>query len=387
MRLGLDARYATDHFPGIGRYILGLAQGLAELTPGHRLVLIVNQAFAAGRYALTALADLPNVELHPVAVGPFSPQQQLVLPLLARQLQLDLLHSPYYVKPYVGLPCPSIVTIFDMNGWRFPRSLTWRGRIFYRVTMALAVRTSAMIITGSASAQADLRHVYRLPAHRLAVTPLAAERRFQPQPPEVLAAARARYQLPADYVLYVGSNKPHKNLERLVQAWARVVATGVNAATPLVLAGHEAGGGPSLRQLVTAADIERHVRFLPNIADDDLPALYSGATIFAFPSYYEGFGLPPLEAMACGTPVLCAYATSLPEVVGDAALTVDPFSMPEIAEGLQQLLANPQLRRDLSARGLQRARTFSWRRTALATLEVYARVMRETKRGQGGFRV
>lgn len=371
MHIGLDARYATDHFPGIGRYTLGLAQGLAELGLAHRLYLIVDQNVANGRYNLSALARLPGVELVPVAVGPFSPQQQVVLPLVARHLGLDLFHSPYYVKPYLGLPCPSIVTIFDMIGWRFPRSLSWRGRIFYRATMALAVRTAALIITGSASAQADLAHVYRLPTTRLLVTPLASERRFRPQAPELIASTRARYQLPPAYLLYIGSDKPHKNLERLVRAWGRVVVAGANNGIPLVLAGHAAGGGESLRQLVSAEQLEQHVRFLPNVADSDLPALYSGASIFVFPSYYEGFGLPPLEAMACGTPVLCAYATSLPEVVGDAALTVDPFSMHDMAEGMSKLLNNPQLRHELSARGLQRARSFSWRRTAMATLAAY----------------
>ncbi|PDW03200.1 glycosyltransferase family 4 protein [Candidatus Viridilinea mediisalina] len=371
MRIGLDARYATDHFPGIGRYTLGLAQGLAELGLVQRLLLIVDQNVAVGRYNLAALARLPGVELVPVKVGPFSLQQQVVLPLVARHLGLDLLHSPYYVKPYVGLPCPSLVTIFDLNGWRFPHSLSWRGRIFYRATMALAVRTAALVITGSASAQADLAHVYRLPAERMLVTPLATERRFQPQEPAVIASMRERYELPPSYVLYIGSDKPHKNLERLVCAWGQVVAAGAHSGMPLVLAGHATGGAERVRQRVSTQQLDAYVRFLPNVADSDLPALYSGATIFAFPSYYEGFGLPPLEAMACGTPVLCANATSLPEVVGDAALTVDPFSTHALAEGLIKLLNNPQLRRDLSARGLQRASTFSWRRTAMATMAAY----------------
>jgi alpha-1,3-rhamnosyl/mannosyltransferase len=297
------------------------------------------------------------------------------VPALARRLRLDLLHSPYFVKPYAGLPCPSVVTIYDLIGWRFPRTLSWRGRLFYRASMALAVRTAAAVITISESARADLAHVYRLPAERLAVTPLAAGRRFRPQPAAEVAAARARHGLPERYVLYVGSNKPHKNLERLARAWERVLADGAAEGATLVIAGHEDRKHTELRRFVAERGLGSTVRFLPNLADADLPALYSGATVFAFPSYYEGFGLPPLEAMACGAPVLCAYASSLPEVVDTAALTVDPFSMIELAEGMARLLRNPSLRRELSVRGQRRAREFSWRRTALGTLRVYERVM------------
>ncbi len=376
MRIGLDARYTSDHFPGIGRYIVGLARGLAELQLGHTLLLLVERGKAGGRYDLEALGHLPGVELVPVTAGPFGPAQHVTLPLLARRLQLDLLHSPYYVRPYLGLPCPSVVTVYDLIGWRFPRLLSWRGRIFYRAAMNMAVHTATALITISESARADLNHVYQLAPGRLAVTPLAAERRFAPQPPAVVTAMRAHYALPSSYVLYLGSNKPHKNLERLLRAWERVIEVGAAGETALVLAGHQASPQPDLHRFIAERGLAQRVRWLANVADADLPALYSGATVFAFPSYYEGFGLPPLEAMACGTPVLCAYASSLPEVVGEAALTVDPFNVIEMAAGLAQLLRNPGLRDELSRRGQRRARDFSWRRTALETLRIYESVVR-----------
>lgn len=373
MRIGLDARYTTDHFPGIGRYTLSLAEALAELEYNHTLVLIVDPRAQRGRYDLAALGALPRVELAEARVGPFSAAQHLALPVLARRLRLDVLHSPYYIKPYLGLPCPSVVTIYDLIGWRFPRALSRRGRLFYRLSMALAARTATRLITISESARADIAHVYRLSPERIAVTPLAASRRFRPQAPEAVAAVRQRYGLPERYVLYFGSNKPHKNLERLVRAWREVLdeAPEVSAGVILVIAGHEDPRYGDARRFVAECQLEARVRFAPNVAEADLPALYSGATVFAFPSYYEGFGLPPLEAMACGAPVLCAYASSLPEVVGDAALTVDPFNVHELAEGLARLLSNPVLRRVLSERGRRRASLFSWRRTALETLRVY----------------
>ncbi|MCU0494239.1 MAG: glycosyltransferase family 4 protein [Chloroflexaceae bacterium] len=383
MRIGLDARYATDYFPGIGRYVAGLAAALAELEHGHTLVLIHNPALPNSRHNLAELARFPGVELVATNARPFSLAEHVRLPLLARQLRLDLLHSPYYVKPYAGLPCPSVVTIYDLIGWKFPKTLSPRGRLLYRVTMSLAVRRSDSIITISQSARDDLAFVYRLPQERIAVTPLAADGRFRPQPPERVAALRAAHQLPPRYVLYLGANKPHKNLERLLRAWERVVGASSESKLQtgdckLIIAGHEDPRYPQARHMVTERGLSASVRFLPNVAEADLPALYSGAEIFVFPSYYEGFGLPPLEAMACGTPVLCAYGSSLPEVVGNAALTVDPYSAIDMAEGLRRLLHNHVLRQQLRESGLQRARQFTWRRTALATLPVYEGLVKRT---------
>ncbi len=379
MRIGLDARYIGDHFPGIGRYIVSLARALAECHHDHTLVLLHNPPRHGTRYSLNDLAALPGVELAPLRSAPFSPLQQIELPLRVRALGLDLLHSPYFIKPYAGLPCPSVVTIYDLLGWRFPQTLSWRGRLLYRLTMGLAVRSADALITISESAREDLALRYRVPRERIAVTPLAAGQRFAPQPPEAVMAVRMRYDLPSSYVLYLGSNKPHKNLERLIRAWEQASAGadpgGPIGSAQMILAGHEDAKHPEARQFVAAHGLGARVRFLPNVDDADLPALYSGATLFAFPSYYEGFGLPPLEAMACGTPVLCANASSLPEVVGDAALLVDPYSPPDIAEGLVRLLNQPDLRRDLRERGLSRAHEFSWQRTALATLRVYAKLV------------
>jgi glycosyltransferase involved in cell wall biosynthesis len=368
MRIGFDGRYGGDHFPGIGRYSAGLLRALVELPGEHTLVLIVDPRAPAGRYDLASLARLPRVELAPLAASPFGPGQQLALPALARRRRLDLLHSPYLVKPYLGLPCPSAVTIYDLIGRRFPATLSWRGRLLLRATLGMAVRTADAILTISESARADLAQFYPAARGRLAVTPLAADEAFRPQPAEAVAAARARHELPERYVLYLGSNKPHKNLGGLVAAWRLARAQAPGAA--LVIAGHQ-----DARHPVVGAGEER-VLLRPNVADADLPALYGGAELFAFPSLYEGFGLPPLEAMACGAPVLCANRASLPEVVGDAALLVDPLDTGAIAAGLVRLLGDAALRGELRARGLRRAAAFSWRRTAELTLGAYARVAR-----------
>ncbi len=375
MRIGLDARYTTDHFPGIGRYTLSLAEALAELEY-HTLVLIVDPRAQRGRYDLAALGALPRVELAEARVAPFSAAQHLALPVLARRLRLDVLHSPYYIKPYLGLPCPSVVTIYDLIGWRFPRALSRRGRLFYRLSMALAARTATRLITISESARADIAHVYRLSPERIAVTPLAASRRFRPQAPEAIAAVRQRYGLPERYVLYVGSNKPHKNLERLARAWHKVLeeAPEASAGVTLVIAGHEDPRYGEARRFVAERQLEARVRFAPNVAEADLPALYSGATVFAFPSYYEGFGLPPLEAMACGAPVVCSTATSLPEAVGDAAEMVSPDNVFDLSRGILEVLLNEERRKQLIERGARRVREFRWETTAAQVLAIYEAV-------------
>jgi alpha-1,3-rhamnosyl/mannosyltransferase len=382
MRIGLDARYVYDHFPGIGRYVVNLARGLAQLDHPHTLVLLHNPDLANTRHDIDSLATLPAVELSPTRARPFSLAEHLHIPRLARALRLDLLHSPDYLKPYFGLPCPSVITIYDLIGRRFPDALPPRARHLFSLATWLALRTSTRVLAISQSTRDDVLRDYRLPPRRVIVTPLAADERFTPQPPAAVEAVRAAYSLPPRYVLYLGANKPHKNLERLVQAWDTLLIKAQQeekeatefAALRLVLAGHHDPRYPQVRQFVEERGFAERVMFLPNVGEADLPALYSGAEVFAFPSLYEGFGLPPLEAMACGVPVLCSRTSSLPEVVGDAAVAVDPSSTAEMAEGLHRLLTTPALRADLREKGLERARLFSWQRTARETLAVYEEV-------------
>ena len=371
LRIGLDARYVYDHFPGIGRVISQLAAALSNLLTDQQLVILYHPQLPNTRYDLQALADHPQVELVACPIAPFSLAEQTQLPLFLRRLRLDLLHSPYYIKPYFGLPCPSVVTIYDLIGRRFPQTLSWRGRLLFEWSTRLALRTSRAVLTISEHARNDLFFDYRIPRERITVTPLAADPRFQPQTSDQIADFRVRYQIPEQYVLYLGSNKPHKNLERLVRAWERLCNEGHNDGVRLLIAGHVDPRYGEIPAFVAERGLSERVRFLPNVPEADLPTLYSGALLFAFPSYYEGFGLPPLEAMACGTPVLCAYASSLPEVVGEAALTVDPYSFLEMAEGLRRLIYSRPLRSRLRKLGLERAKLFNWERTAEATLAVY----------------
>ncbi len=399
MRIAIDARHVADHFPGIGRYVYNLLTALAELDHGHTLVVISSPALPNTRHDLSALARFPAVELVATSARPFTPAEQILVPRLLRRLRADLYHAPYYVRPYAGLPCPSVTTLYDTIPQRFPNEISPRDQILFGALVRLAAYVSRRVIALSSSARADLAADYGIPADRIAVTPLAADPRFRPQPQAEIASVRAKYALPDRYVLSVSSNKPHKNLPQLVEAWAllhnhrgwRMEDGGwrkdslhatrntqhatrnsfLNSQLMLVIAGHWDPRYPEAHRLAGQRGVAESVRFLPGVAEADLPALYAGATLFAFPSLYEGFGLPPLEAMASGVPVLCGAASSLPEVVGDAALLVDPTSAASIADGLARLLADDGLLAALASAGLARAASFSWRRTAQATLAVY----------------
>jgi glycosyltransferase involved in cell wall biosynthesis len=377
MRIAIDARYAVDHFPGIGRYIYNLLRALAALDHPHTLVVLHTPALPNSRYDMAALADLPSVELVVVGARPFSAAEHVAIPRLLRRLNVDLYHAPYYVRPYVGVACPAVVTLYDLIPRLFPAEVSLRARLLFDMLTRLAIRSSRQLIAISESGRADIAAMYRLPAARIAVTPLAADPRFRPQPPAVVAAVRAKYGLPENYIFALSSNKPHKNLPRLIEAFARVVQGTDHDAGPtpgdpqLVIAGHWDPRYPQARELAAQLGLESSVCFLQGVPETDLAALYSGAMLFAFPSLYEGFGLPPLEALACGAAVLSGATSSLPEVLGDAAFYVDAHSVVAIADGLRRLLSDAALRVRLRTAAPLRAAMFSWHRTAMATLEVY----------------
>lgn len=366
MRFLIDGRYIQDHFPGIGRYTYNLIDALARAAPDEKFRVLHNPALKNTRYDVAALAKYQNIELQPVAIRTFSADEQFQLTDLIRDSKSVLFHSPYFIKPYF-LPVPSVVTIFDLIPIHYPNELPNAPlRLIFRLAVSLAARTAARVIAPSAAACEDLITHLRVPRRKVAVTLLGVEPRFAPQPEAAIAAVREKYKLPSRYILYVGSNKPHKNLGVLIQAWSR---TDVDAA--LVIAGawdkryapqrHE-DDGPGLPN------------FLHDVPDADLPALYSGATVFVMPSLYEGFGLPLLEAMACGAPTIALNASCLPEVGGDAALYIEPGDTHGLALLLSKILKDRMLQAELHDKSLARAALFSWERTARETLAVYRSV-------------
>lgn len=370
MNVAFDLRFVNDHFPGIGRYAFSLASAFTALDTTHRFIFVIAQDAAGGRSPLNTRYDVRSLLYSPrvralAAPPPFSVAGQITLPALLRLARVDVYHSPYYVFPYVGLPCPAVVTLYDIIPRLFPRESSLRARLFFDLSVRLAFRSARRIVTSSYRSRDDIVRVYRIPASRIDVVHGGVDERFRPAEPESVRAVRARYQLPETFALCVTSDKPHKNVETLVKAWRLSAAGRQGNDSWLILAGHRGRGALTFDHPC--------IRDLGPIAEADLPALYGSATLFVYPSRYEGFGLPPLEAMACGAPVICSRAGSLPEVVGDAALLVDPDDPYALAAAIDQAFADPMLRVTLRAAGLERAASFSWQRAAQEILAVYER--------------
>jgi alpha-1,3-rhamnosyl/mannosyltransferase len=283
-----------------------------------------------------------------------------------------LYHSPYYLMPYWPR-LPTILTIYDLIPLRYPKQVSPQARLAFRWATALALRSARHLVAISKSTADDFQRAFRLPAALISVIPLAAGTQFKPQSLAEIRRVGQQYTLPEKYILYFGINKPHKNLERLVQAIAYAGAGGesLNPSARLVIAGAWDPRYPEAAERARESGLGDRVRFLGPVPEADLPGLYAGASALVFPSLYEGFGLPVLEAMACGVPVACADTSSLAEIATGSAVLFDPLSPQAIAEAVLGLLADPGLQGDLIERGLRRASEFSWERTAEATLRVY----------------
>jgi glycosyltransferase involved in cell wall biosynthesis len=365
MPIVIDARTVTDHFPGIGRYVANLTRALKAVAPDLDLALL------RGKTAHLRGLPLPELPGADSAASPFSVWQQLLVPRQLRDLGATLYHSPYYLMPYRPGP-PTVLTVYDAIPLACPQYYSLMQRLIFRLAHRMALRSARVVLAISESTKADLLRHFKLNAAKLVVTPLAAEGRFAPQTDVRLQSVREKYRLPLRYVLYFGSNKPHKNLPRLVTAFLQSARRGCEPEAHLVIAGSWDARFPEAQK---AAAGHRSVHFLGPVAEQDLPALYAGALVFAFVSEYEGFGLPPLEAMACGTPVIAGNTSSLPEVVGDAGLLVDPRDIGAISSALDRALGDAELRSDLSRRSLERAARFSWEITARQTLDAYRSIM------------
>ena len=355
---------------GISRTVLDLGKSLAE-RPDCEPVFIT--PYARGPFAAAPGAvRLPAARLLPALMT----LGALAVPAIAHRRRLPLIHDPAGVSPFLlgrwAGDYKRVVTLHDAIAFRYPDGYSRLNNFLHRRYIPATLAGVDAVITVSASARDDLVRFLRLPSEKVFVVPMAANPTFRPQPPTAALPVAARYGAQPPYVLYVGAVEARKDLPTLLRAFARL-----RAAFPrltLVVAGRVRFKATDVTQTLAALDIASAVRFTGFVPDEDLPALYGAAAAFCFPSLYEGFGLPVLESMACGTPVVCTRASSLPEVAGGAALLFEPRDDAALAEHLARILSDPSLAEDLRRRGLARAATFSWARTAEATRAVYRHV-------------
>jgi alpha-1,3-rhamnosyl/mannosyltransferase len=302
-----------------------------------------------------------------------------VVPRRLRDLGADIYHSLYYAMPYrPGVPV--VLTSYDVIPLVFPEYFSPHRRHLFRITHTLAVRVADLVIAISEATKRDLVHWFGLDPDKVKVIYPAVGAEFAPSAADEVRSVRGRYGLDEGYFLSVGTNKPHKNLVRLIHAFADYLEKRPLSSTLLALAGPWDPRYPEPKEAVRERGLGERVRFLGPIEDRDLPALYSGARALAFPSEYEGFGLPVLEAMACGAPVVCSNSSSLPEVLGDTGLLVDPADRDGWTAALGRMEDDDRLRREYRERGLARAREFTWERNAELTVQVYRELAGETAR-------
>ncbi len=369
MRIAFDGTTLTPGRTGVGYYTEHLLQHLAREveTTGDEIVVVSNKP-------IDTQAPLPaHVRVHgghrfPVRIG----WMQLRAAAALDTLQPDVAHFTNGMIPY-GSPCATVVTVHDMSLRLYPRCHPVRRRLLNRPLMHVAIREASSIVTVSESARRDLLRFHGIAPDRVSVVHEAASPAFRPiNDPGRLEDVRVRYGLPQRFVLYVGTIEPRKNLVRLMTAFAAARRAGIPQ--HLVCVGPYGWSSADLSGHIKKLGIEQAVHFTGYVPFDCLPSIYNLGEFFVFPSLYEGFGLPVVEAMASGLPVLTSNTSSLGEIAGDAAVTIDPTDTEAMIEAIRQLATDREMRRDRSGRSLQRAGCFSWTQTAREMLAVYHRV-------------
>jgi len=374
MHIGIDAHAIGAQQGGNETYIRGLIRALAAADGRNRYTIFLAQAHAAAEWREGFARQFPNFEIRLLPAPTPIVRVPLALALDLRRTQaakVDVLHVQYTAPPFC--PVPVVATIHDLAFEHLPETFTRRGSMQLKLTVRRTARRAARIATVSEYSRQDLLRTYNLAPEKVVVTYNGIESQFTPQVSSANEAEdiRLRFGIGRDFLLAVGSLQPRKNLVRLIRAYAKLRGENTSWAPQLVIVG---------RKLWLAAEIFAEVRrqrwaedviLTGYVADEDLPKLYRAATAFVYPSLFEGFGLPPVEAMACGTPVITSNTSSLPEVVGDAAVLIDPCDEQALAGALVQITGDAALRAHLRGQGIERAKTFTWRAAAETTLQLY----------------
>ncbi len=371
LRIAIDAHSIGTKLGGNESYATNLIEALAHVDSTNDYTLYVTTPEANDRFN----GRWPNFQVR--ITRPHTPLIRIPITLSAelRKHPVDVLHVQFTAPPFC--PCPAVVSIHDLSFEHLPQTFNRRSRTQLRLTVRHSARRAAHILSLSEHTRSDIAETYGIDQTRITAIPLAAPAHFGPvEDAKEVQRVRHIYGIEGNYVLSVGSIQPRKNLARLVRAYASLRTRYENGEFPkLVLVGKCAWLYDETLRALQETGIRDSVVLTGYVPESDLPALYSGSSCFVYPSYFEGFGLPPLEAMKCGAPVVVGNRTSLPEVVGDAAITIDPFNEHEISSAIEQVVNDAALRDKLRVKGFQRAQQFDWNETARRTLSVYEEVV------------
>jgi glycosyltransferase involved in cell wall biosynthesis len=366
MRIGIDARLVYYRQAGISQYTVRLLEQLAEVAEDDDFVVFQS------RRDRSRLVDRPSFHKRSLWTPPHHRLEQLVLPLELATSDLDVLHSPDFIPPF-RRNCKSVITIHDLNFLLYPHFLTPQSASYYG-QIDQAVRSCDHIVAVSESTKRDIVRLTGAPESKITVVYEAAHPIYRPLNDEQLVKqVKQRFAIDNEYILFVSTIEPRKNVPTLLMAY-RQLLDNYHPGESLVLAGEKGWLFDEVFSLVEKLDLAARVQFVGGVSLDELLGLYNGARLLVHPAFYEGFGLPPLEAMACGTPVVVSNTSSLPEVVGDAALLVDPTDVDSMTVAIWRMLSDSALRRQMRQKGLRRAGCFSWKKAALETLDIYHRL-------------
>ena len=352
---------------GISWYIINLLKNLAQVSPDFlRYSAFLRDKSFAGQTS--------NLNLHFSRWPTQRPMvrilwEQLAQPLVLRRAGVDLLHALAFVAP-LAAPCPFVVTVYDLSFLRFPEAFRPFNRWYLSYFTANSVKRAKAVITISESTRRDVINLLNAPPERVHTIYCGVDASFRPLPQAEIDAFKSAHNLPDTFVLYLGTLEPRKNVDGLIRAYARWRQRDP-AAPPLVVAGGKGWYYSQIFELAQSLNLTNAVHFPGYIPQEAMNLWYNAATLFVYPSYFEGFGLPVLEAMACGTPVITSNVSSLPEVAGSAALLVDPVNMEQLSEALADVMRHPDLRQAMAEQGLVRAATFNWQETAQETVNIY----------------
>jgi glycosyltransferase involved in cell wall biosynthesis len=367
MLIGLEASALHGCKSGVGYYTENLLTNVMQMAPEHDYVVFSNRTMQE-QWRRVGGETLYDRRYFPVRAA----WMQAVLPGTLSRVRPNLCHFTNYLAP-LNPRCPYVVTIYDMTLFITPRFHRFKKLVLDRTLIPHIARRADAIITVSNSARADIVRFLKVPREKIQVITGGVSPAFSPvTDPHRLAAVRAQYGLSRPYILYVGTIEPRKNIARLIRAFAMLKSRGLPH--KLAIVGQAGWHCEPVFAEVERLGLKQDVIFTGYVPFSDLPALYSAAESMAFPSLYEGFGLPVVEAMACGTPVVTSNSSSLMEVADGAALLIDPLSVEEIAQALHRIHFDEDLRDELHQRGISRASEFTWQQSARTTLELYEAV-------------
>jgi len=371
VHIAIDAHSVGNQLAGNETYALNLIEALAEVDQSNQYTLYVTRQSAIDRFA----NRWPNFKIKRTV--PHTPLVRIPVTLSAelRRNPVDVLHVQYTAPPLA--PCAVVATIHDLSFEHLPETFNRRSRAQLRLTVRRTARKAAQILTLSEFSRQDIIDTYSIAPDRVSVTPAAAASHFKPIEDETeLRKIREAYGIERDYILSVSSIQPRKNLIRLIEAYSCLRGLRPEGKLPqLVLVGKRGWLDNETFRAAQRHSANNDIAFTGYVAEKDLPALYSGAICFVYPSFFEGFGLPVLEAMQCGAPVIAGNRTSIPEVVGKAGLLFDPFDTNSLVQALTRVLDDSEYRAVLRMQGLERARQFDWKQTARMTLQAYQKAI------------